>query len=179
MRRFFHDHFHVPASGKVGETVMLSRITASVGAIVLCLVCISMTAYAFFSYDAARVVQPADPAWRQATVSATDGLTPTANVYTLENTGAQERLFTFVLQRPDSEDLPDLGYFKIRVKTNANDWNDTTDDQLFFSRSVDAAHPAQTLRIAVAAGQTAWVTFSYEFGSCSLAAVETVQPVFA
>lgn len=51
MRKLFEELFYVPKYGKVREKVMLIHVTMSVAIIVMCLAAMSLSAYAFFSYN--------------------------------------------------------------------------------------------------------------------------------
>lgn len=51
MRKLFKELFYVPKYGKVNEKVMLMQVVLSVSIIVMCLAAMSLSAYAFFSYN--------------------------------------------------------------------------------------------------------------------------------
>lgn len=51
MKKLFKEFFYVPKYGKVREKVMLMHVTMSVVIIVMCLAAMSLSAYAYFSYN--------------------------------------------------------------------------------------------------------------------------------
>ena len=51
MRKLYEEFFHVPKHGKIREKVMLMRVARTVIMIILCLVAMGVTAYAYFSHD--------------------------------------------------------------------------------------------------------------------------------
>lgn len=51
MRKLFKELFYVPKYGKVREKVMLTHVTMSIVIIVACLAAMSLSAYAYFSYN--------------------------------------------------------------------------------------------------------------------------------
>ena len=52
MRKFYEEYFHIPENGKIQEKVMLTRVALTVTTMVLCLIAMSITAYAYFSHEA-------------------------------------------------------------------------------------------------------------------------------
>ena len=51
MRKLFNEFFYIPKHGKVREKVMLTRIAMTVTIVIMCLAAMSITAYAYFSYN--------------------------------------------------------------------------------------------------------------------------------
>ena len=51
MRKLYNEFFHIPKHGEIREKVMLTRICSTVATIVMCLTAMSITAYAYFSYN--------------------------------------------------------------------------------------------------------------------------------
>ncbi|MBP3632977.1 MAG: hypothetical protein J6J43_00190 [Oscillospiraceae bacterium] len=49
MKAFFYDHFHIPKQGKIGEKVLLSHVALTAVLIIVYLLAISGSAYAFFT----------------------------------------------------------------------------------------------------------------------------------
>ena len=49
MRKWFHERFHISEDGKVREKALLSRAALTITTVVLCLVVLTFTAYAYFS----------------------------------------------------------------------------------------------------------------------------------
>lgn len=51
MRKLYNEFFYIPKHGKIREKVMLARVASIVAIMVACLVAMSITAYAYFSYN--------------------------------------------------------------------------------------------------------------------------------
>lgn len=51
MRKLFNELFYIPKHGKVREKVMLTRLTMTITIVIMCLAAMSITAYAYFSYN--------------------------------------------------------------------------------------------------------------------------------
>ena len=51
MRKLYNEFFYIPKHGKVLEKVMLTRIAMTVTIVIMCLAAMSITAYAYFSYN--------------------------------------------------------------------------------------------------------------------------------
>lgn len=51
MRKLYNEFFYIPKHGKVREKVMLTRIAMNVTIVIMCLAAMSITAYAYFSYN--------------------------------------------------------------------------------------------------------------------------------
>ena len=51
MRKLYNEFFHISKDGQISEKVMLVRITAMAIVMILCLLAMSVSAYAYFSYN--------------------------------------------------------------------------------------------------------------------------------
>ena len=51
MRKLYNEFFYIPKHGKVREKVMLTRVAMTIAIMVVCLAAMSITAYAYFSYN--------------------------------------------------------------------------------------------------------------------------------
>ena len=51
MRKLYNEFFYIPKYGKIREKVMLARVAMTVVIMVVCLAAMSITAYAYFSYN--------------------------------------------------------------------------------------------------------------------------------
>ena len=51
MRKLYNEFFYIPKHGKIREKVMLTRIAMTITIMVICLAAMSITAYAYFSYN--------------------------------------------------------------------------------------------------------------------------------
>ena len=51
MRKLYNEFFYIPKHGKIREKVMLARVAMTITIMVICLAAMSITAYAYFSYN--------------------------------------------------------------------------------------------------------------------------------
>ena len=51
MRELYNEFFYIPKHGKIREKVMLTRIVMTITIVIMCLAAMSITAYAYFSYN--------------------------------------------------------------------------------------------------------------------------------
>ena len=51
MRKLFNEFFYIPQHGNVREKVMLTRLASLITIVIFCLAAMSITAYAYFSYN--------------------------------------------------------------------------------------------------------------------------------
>jgi sporulation protein YlmC with PRC-barrel domain len=51
VRKLFNEFFYIPQHGKVREKVMLTRLASLITIVIFCLAAMSITAYAYFSYN--------------------------------------------------------------------------------------------------------------------------------
>lgn len=51
MRKLYNEFFYIPKHGKIREKVMLTRIAMTITIVFMCLAAMSITAYAYFSYN--------------------------------------------------------------------------------------------------------------------------------
>ena len=51
MRKLYNEFFYIPKFGKIREKVMLAHVTLTVIIMIVCLAAMSLTAYAYFSYN--------------------------------------------------------------------------------------------------------------------------------
>lgn len=51
MRKLYNEFFYIPKCGKIREKVMLARNALTIAIVVMCLAAMSITAYAYFSYN--------------------------------------------------------------------------------------------------------------------------------
>lgn len=73
MKNLYNEFFHVPKNGKVREKVLFAHITVTVISIIVCLVAMSITAYAYFSSTVASTLNRVKTANYTLAVSAVDG----------------------------------------------------------------------------------------------------------
>lgn len=51
MRKLYNEFFNVSKHGKISEKAMLTRLVTTITVVVMCLIAMSVTAYAYFSYN--------------------------------------------------------------------------------------------------------------------------------
>ena len=51
MRKLYNEFFYIPKHGKIREKVMLTRLISTITIVIVCLSAMSITAYAYFSYN--------------------------------------------------------------------------------------------------------------------------------
>ena len=51
MRKLYNEFFYIPKHGKIREKVMLTRVAMTITIVIMCLAAMSITAYAYFSYN--------------------------------------------------------------------------------------------------------------------------------
>lgn len=71
-RKLYKEFFYVPKYGKVREKVMIVQVAMSVSIIVMCLAAMSLSAYAFFSYNVTSASNTIQAANFEATVQIAD-----------------------------------------------------------------------------------------------------------
>lgn len=71
MRELYNEFFHISRHGKIREKVMLVRVVMTVVIIVACLAAMSITAYAYFSYDVTSGSNTIKSAYFETNVSVT------------------------------------------------------------------------------------------------------------
>ena len=72
MRKLYNEFFYIPKHGKVREKVMLTRVAMTVMIVIMCLAAMSITAYAYFSYNITSGSNIIKAANFEANVSITD-----------------------------------------------------------------------------------------------------------
>lgn len=63
MKALYDEYFHVPKNGKISDKVMLVRVASIVVTMIVCLIAMSLSAYAYFSHSvtsASNVIKAAD-----------------------------------------------------------------------------------------------------------------------
>ncbi len=72
MKKLYTRFFHIPKHEKIGEKVMLVRVATTIATIVVCLIAMSLTAYAYFSCDVTSVSNVIKAAKFDAQITVTD-----------------------------------------------------------------------------------------------------------
>lgn len=72
MRKLYNEFFYISKHGKVREKVMLTRLATTITIVIMCLAAMSITAYAYFSYNITSGSNIIKAANFEANVSITD-----------------------------------------------------------------------------------------------------------
>lgn len=113
MKKFYEEFFYVPKHGKVKEKVMLTRISISVVFMLLCMVVMSLSAYAYFSASTTVYVHSIQSAIYQLSVTPSGMPQSSDNVYTLS-----AGTYCFDISKT-AEDTASVGFCEIRVFPNS------------------------------------------------------------
>ena len=106
MRKLYNEFFYIPKHGKVREKVMLTRLTMTITIVIMCLAAMSITAYAYFSYNI---------------TSGKDGGDVGARLFTDEVVGVNERHSVFLRKQFTECGLAATGRTEQRHKRAAVD----------------------------------------------------------
>ena len=129
MRKLYKEYFYVPKNGKINDKVILSRLIATVATLVLCLIAMSATAYAYFSYNVTSNSNTIKAARFDTDISITtkdNGTTKTIDIisgsdatYTAELKAG--KVYNITIDNEDNEGAAETGFCII----TAIDCNDT------------------------------------------------------
>ena len=189
MKKFFEEYLHVPQTGMLREKVMLTRITISIICVIVYMIIMTFSAYAYFSYTVETpVVTMRSSAYRLEFTAPDDVAAPIGGVYTLNNDSDEQKTFTFVVKKPNDENLASVGYCKIWVKTDVNNMADASDSQMFYTKPIgvfvengqEITVNERYVTVVVAPKKSAVVRFTAEWGSCASVEIidQTVTPQF-
>ncbi len=191
MNKLYEKFFYVPkhGEGKVREKVMLTRIATSFVLILICLAAMSLTAYAYFSHSTSVQIEPIRSATWEIDVTADDDVVQNNGFYAMDNReGETLREFTFTLSKKETESSATVGYVKIDVMTDFDDYNEP---QTFYSEHIGefilndqmTTDLERVIKITVPAGKIAYVAFTGEWGTCAKEPVAeeiaSINPNFA
>ena len=92
MRKLYNEFFYIPKHGKIREKVMLARVAMTVVIMVVCLIAMSITAYAYFSHNFTSASNTIQAANFEAQITVTDQNSETVNP---SSTDGKKTVFTF------------------------------------------------------------------------------------
>ena len=186
MREFLKDWFYISNSKKIAEKAMLLRIALSVMGIIACLVAMSITAMAFFSFNISSGNNLIKTAAYSLDIIPPADMTVGDSYFLDNSTEGTEKIFEFRI-KASPECSATVGYCKINIKTDKNAINDSNDVQVFYTEPIWAEksveHPERkdelTVKIAIKPYKTATVSFVEEWGSCAYDVVDgIIEPLF-
>lgn len=177
MRKLYDQYFRVSENEKVKEKVLYTRVGVTVLLILLCVVAVDITAYAFFSCSISsrentiKTASFAATSTLESDVYATYGADET--YYILDNSeNEQERFFVITIAKSE-DSTATTGYCKIKVITDYNDYA----VQEFYT---DQIEESCTIMVHVPAGQAAQVAIIPNWGTCAYEPIgdNTVTPEY-
>ena len=168
MRELYKEFFHVPKHGKVREKVMLARTAITVIIMVICLAAMSITAYAYFSYNVTSgsniikaanfkadvsIIEIADESGTTVSLEEVDSLTYSAKLYAGK---------TYTVKLEPGESTAKTGFCVIK----AVGCSDTYHTQQFGKeQTIEANDPSVTFTLTVT--QDTVVSFISHWGTSS------------
>ncbi len=177
MRNWYREWFYIPKHSKepIREKALLSRIGVSVAMILLCMIAMSLTAYAYFTHSIRSADSTVRAARWEITVQAEPDVTVTEGKYLLDNqNGAEDRTYTFTVAKDTERSTATVGYVKIVVIT------DTETEQPYYTQpignflqnGVTVTDLDRQVTVTVPAGKSATVSFIAKWGSCAMQPIE-------
>ncbi len=191
MKKIYEEFFYVPKHGKVREKVMLTRIGTSIALILICMVAMSFSAYAYFTCNIASGVSTIHAARYELDVTAPEGISAESGGYALDNTAGvepKEYRFTLVKQETTEENkMAKVGFAKIEVTTDYADGQGNPIVQPFYTEPIgtylvngqEMTVNTRTVTVTVPAGEKALVLFIAQWGSCGLQVIPDTNGVTA
>ena len=188
MRSIYSEYFEVPKEGKITEKVMMTRVITTVIFTVMCLVAMSVTAYAYFSHESQSSSYIIQAATWKLDVSAESDVVEENGVYTLDNRYNNEnRIFKFTVKKT-VDSTATIGYAKLEVNTDPT--NSESEWQKFYSQEMGQILPnggevwTREVQILVPKGGIAVVKVIPSWGSCALRELvchdgSVIEPIFA
>lgn len=166
MRELYRKYFFVPKQGKVNEKNMMRRIALSVAFMVICMGAMSMSAYAFVTWNVTSGVNVIKSAHFDL------------NVHSLSKASADENGIYALTEGEHSFTLghggdATTGYYKILIDDDrdsllAYDPDEDRDVKwTYYSKQIKEEGGDQTITIIVPDGKTAYVEFIAEWGTYS------------
>ena len=86
MKKLYNEFFYVPKHGKVRENVMMTRLAVTVVTMLLCLFAMTLTAYAYFSYNVSSGFNVIKSSNFDVSIQITDNDAEVVKVYKIDNT---------------------------------------------------------------------------------------------
>lgn len=163
MKELYRKFLYIPKCGKVPEKVMLVRIGIAIAFILMCLVAMSVSAYAFFTSTFTSAPSIIQSAVYQLEV-VPNGFEEQDGVYTLTNSATDAvKTFDFTI-KPTMQSNASVGYAKIIINDGEKEleiftapiWTNTENGPVFRNFGVDV-YPNSTVTMQVIS----------QWGSCS------------
>ncbi len=169
MKAMLKSFFDTEKEEKISEKTLLSRITVSVIIIVVCLIAMSISAYAYFSCDVSSPKETIKSASYELVVTPPSDM-KSADIYELKNESDSDKEYVFTLSTVGSTSTASVGYCKIVVKNEIN----AGDAQIFYTKPIWLVEDlskgrvdTREVKIIIPAGKTVCVSFVSQWGSCS------------
>lgn len=163
MKALFNEFFYIPKDGKIREKVMMVRVTISVIFMVICLVAMSFTAYAYFTCSVSSSLNTIQSAYYSLKITDSSEAVVTDN-YTCGT--ATEDLHTFVLT---ANGTAETGYCKIEI-SNGTEKKIYYTTQIFKEAGEDTDRLTE-LTLTIRAAEGCVITFIPQWGTSANYAV--------
>jgi len=173
---------------KEAEKRFVRRMTTSIVSILVCLLGLSFSAYAYFTNNAIANIALIQSAYYELDIEPIETVQQNGDIYVLDNTaGSEIKTYQFNVKKSDTA-TAEVGYCKVNIKTDA----DTADScqtyytkpiGVFLDNGTSTEVLQRTVSVSVPAGKSAEVSFIAEWGTYSgtdaVADGEVIQPAFA
>lgn len=167
MKAMLKSFFNAEKEEKISDKAFISRITVSVVLIVICLIAMSISAYAYFAYNVSSQNNVIRSASYDLAVTPPEDM-ETSKTYELKNETSVDKEYIFSISTKETKTTASVGYCKIIINTNTNDAQVFYTKPIWLSEDLANGKPAtRTVKIIVPAGKTVQVSFVAEWGSCS------------
>lgn len=184
MKKLFHDFFYVPKQdkGTIRDKVLLMRISVSVAIMIVCMMAIGLTAYAYFSVSEITGYTHVKAASWELDVSCSNDIQPLDGIYTLDNSsGSSDQTYTLTL-KSSTNATAQTGYAKVEIKTDIDGF---TTFQPYYTKPIGTykfngiifTDNQREIKITVPAGKVAIVKITAEWGSCAYEAFDDEQAI--
>ena len=181
MNEMFKTFSDVKKEEKISDKTLVSRIGISAVIVIVCLIAMSISAYAYFSYNVSSQVTRITSASYDLAVTPPESMNA-SDVYVLKNEDAEDKEYIFVVSTVGTGSTASVGYCKILLWTSQDlDTNGNVDRekaQLFYTKPIWSVADAEndrpdtrTLKITVPAGETVRISLVAEWGSCTRAPI--------
>ena len=165
----YKQFFCVPADGKVSEKTMMRRIALSIAVAVICMGAMSISAYAFVTWNVTsgvNVIKSAHFDMKIVNNQTLDSLDEAKRCYKLVADENENTTFVFTLSYDIQCDAT-AGFGKVIFYCDEN-MNDSSYIDTYYTKPIKAAGDTQRIvEIVVPAGKTAYVEFVPEWGTYS------------
>lgn len=176
MKKFLEKYYYIPENETMTESKVFGRIGISIATIIICLIALSVSAFAFFSHGVSSAKTNITSATYSLSVTSPD-LTENNGAFSIENNSGAEKNYQFTISATDNT-TASVGYCKIAVTTDYLDSaSREISEQLFYTvpiwkQGTEGKASSVQISITVPAGKSITARFISEWGSCAKTPVE-------